>query len=344
MKHLRARAKGSGKTYYYFDTGGKPRREIPLGSDYVLAVQKWSALMVEQGAASAAAVSNFEQLARAYETRHLPTLAASTQATQRSDLKHLRAFFCAPQPAPLAQIKPKHLHQLLQRHIAQPTTANRLKRTFSAMFNLARDWGYTDTPNPTDGVRGLKVGKRRQNYVTDAVKAAIWQAGAWPLRDAMDLAYLTADRRGDVLKATEAQIVDGELHIAQGKTGKRLRVQITGELAALLERIKARKAGHKVWASALLVNEWGHALTKQTLRTQWEDARTAAATTAAAAGQHALAAEIKGAWFKDLRAKASNDVADQRGEQAASDLLGHEKISTMQRHYSPRGRRVGPTK
>ena len=158
MKHLRARVQKSGKTHYYFDAGGKPRREIPLGSDYVLAVQKWAAFMLEHGTASAAeSVSNFEQFALVYERRHLPTLAASTQATQRSDLKHLRAFFCAPQPAPLAQIRPKHLHQMLQRHVAQPTTANRLKRTFSAMFNLARDWGYTDAPNPADGVRGLKL-------------------------------------------------------------------------------------------------------------------------------------------------------------------------------------------
>lgn len=38
LKNLRKRIQKSGKAYYYFDAGGKPRKEIPLGDDYVLAV------------------------------------------------------------------------------------------------------------------------------------------------------------------------------------------------------------------------------------------------------------------------------------------------------------------
>ncbi len=41
MPNFRARKQKSGTTYYYFDTGAKPRKEIPLGSDYRVAVQKW---------------------------------------------------------------------------------------------------------------------------------------------------------------------------------------------------------------------------------------------------------------------------------------------------------------
>ena len=41
MPGFRARPQKSGKVYYYFDTGSKPRREIPLGSDYREAVKKW---------------------------------------------------------------------------------------------------------------------------------------------------------------------------------------------------------------------------------------------------------------------------------------------------------------
>lgn len=48
MQGFRARVQKSGKTYYYFDTGGKPRRETPLGPDYVLAVKKWADLINEQ--------------------------------------------------------------------------------------------------------------------------------------------------------------------------------------------------------------------------------------------------------------------------------------------------------
>ena len=43
---MRARRRGS-KTYYYYDTGAKPRHEIPLGFDYILAVQEWAKLLTD---------------------------------------------------------------------------------------------------------------------------------------------------------------------------------------------------------------------------------------------------------------------------------------------------------
>ena len=45
MKHFVARVQKSGRTYYYFSVNGKPRREIPLGSDYVAAARKWAELI-----------------------------------------------------------------------------------------------------------------------------------------------------------------------------------------------------------------------------------------------------------------------------------------------------------
>ena len=41
---MRARHRGKFGTYYYLDTGDLPRKEISLGKDYVLAVQKWAEL------------------------------------------------------------------------------------------------------------------------------------------------------------------------------------------------------------------------------------------------------------------------------------------------------------
>lgn len=350
MKHLRARPQKSGKVWYYFDARATGKGEIPLGSDYTLAVRKWAELTAQADAGTAATgASNFEQLARKYEAEHIPTLATSTQATQRSDIKHLRAYFCpaANGPAPLAQIRPTHIAGLLQRHKAQPTTANRLKRLFATLFNMARAWGYTDAVNPATGIKGLPTHRAARAYITHEVLQAIWQAGTPPLRDALDLAYLTGQRPADVLKMTERDLHPGPhgavLHVRQNKTAKPLRIDVTGKLAELLERIKARKATHKVWCANLLVNEWGHALTKQTRRTQFEQARAAAALAAAQAGNPELAGQISAAWLTKLRSKAADDVADQRGEAAASALLGHDKVSTTQRHYLTRGRRVGPT-
>ena len=334
MQNLRARVQKSGTTFYYFDTGGKPRKEIPLGSDYVLAVRKWSELMALQ--ADAIPVSNFEELAKRYETEVLPLKATSTQATQRSDLKLLRKFF---EQAPLDEIKPKHIQKLLEWKKAQPTTANRIKRLFSHMFNKARSWGYTEAANPVTGIEGFALGKR-EVYVTDAVFKAVWAVAAAPLRDAMDLAYLTGQRPGDVLGFNERQIEDGVFVIKkQSKTGKPLRIRVEGQFGALIERITQRKAGYKIWCTSLAVNTRGLPLSKQVLRDNF-----AVAKKAAIAANPKLASDIKEFWFYDLRAKAADDVSDDRGDQAAADLLGHDNVSTTQRHYLRRGKKVGPTK
>lgn len=335
MPGLRARPQKSGIIYYYFDAGGKPRKEIPLGSDYVLAVRKWAELT--QAQASAVQVVDFLQLADRYERDEMPLKAKSTQATQLSDLRHLREFFGKP-PAPLDNIRPMHIRGLLDWKKTQPTTANRLKRLFSHMFNKAREWGYTHAENPATGVRGFELAQRGV-YITDAVFKAVWEAGGEPLRDTMDLGYLTGQRPGDVLRMTTHDIVEGMLLVDQGKTGARRRIRVEGQLAELLARIEARKAGHKVHCSHLAVNTRGMPLTAAVLRKAFVAARDAAA-----AANPMLRAEIQAFWFYDLRAKAADDVSDRDGGQAAADLLGHDDVRTTSRHYLRRGKVVGPTR
>ncbi|MNN55000.1 Phage integrase family protein [compost metagenome] len=163
--------------------------------------------------------------------------------------------------------------------------------------------------------------------------------GSAPLRDAMDLAYLTGQRPADALRMTEQDIIDGHLIITQEKTKQPLRITITGELAKLVERIRARKATHKIVTGALLTNIHGKRLTAPALRTHFDAAKKRAA-------KHVpeLAQEIMAFWFYDLRAKAADDTSDDRGDQAASDLLGHDSVKTTQRHYLRRGKIVAPTK
>lgn len=138
---------------------------------------------------------------------------------------------------------------------------------------------------------------------------------------------------------TEHDLLDGHLVITQEKTKQPLRIQIKGKHADLLHRIEARKDGHAIVTAALLVNEHGRRLTGPALRYQFDQANAAAALAAPA-----LADSLKEFRFYDLRAKAADDTSDDRGEQAASDLLGHDSIKTTQRHYLRRGKIVAPTK
>jgi len=332
MKGLLARLQKSGRIYYYFSTSSKPRREVPLGPDYVLAVAKWAELTRSKDTK----LPTFEALALRYEREHIPTLAARTQQVYRSDLKHLRRFFKA---APLNQIKPKHIGKLLDNFAQQPTTGNRLKRMFSGMFNLAKRWGYVEGVNPVDGIEGHTIKKVKRVVTTEAFNA-VWKCASAPLRDAMDLAYLVAQRPADTLKMTENDIVGGELKVIQNKTDALLRISIEGELAVLMARITARKEACKLWSSSLIVNQEGKPFTKQMLRMHFAKAKEQAAK------EHpALADSIAAFWFTKLRSKAATDVFNSRGARSASDLLGHvDERTTLVNYIEENGKLARPTR
>lgn len=318
-------------TYYFLDKGGKPRVEIALGSDYILALKRYA----EEFELEPTAKPTFEEVVKKYEVEVLPKLAANTIRIQRSDIKHVRDYFG---DAPIDDIEPSYIKRFLKKHESKPTTANRCKRLVSSMWNYARGWGYTSLPNPCAGIKGHKLDKRTV-YITDEVFDLVHAHASEPLRDALDLAYRTGQRPADALAMSEHDIVDGCLIITQIKTKAPLRVTIEGKLAEVIERIRTRKAGHKIASSALLVNLQGKRLTKAVLRKHFVAAR------AAAAMEHPdMAEQIAAMWFYDLRAKAADDTADEFGEQAASDLLGHDSVRTTQRHYLRRGKVVAPVK
>lgn len=176
-------------------------------------------------------------------------------------------------------------------------------------------------------------------YISDKIFEAVYAHASASLRDAMDLAYLTGQRPADALLMSEHDIVDGYLTVIQVKTKQPLRIVISGKLEKLLDRIRERKRTHKIVTVGILVNEWGRRLTAPALRNQFNIARKAAAK-----ANPEMADDIAKFWFYDLRAKAADDTSDARGEQAASELLGHENVWTTQRHYLRRGRIVPPTK
>ena len=98
-----------------------------------------------------------------------------------------------------------------------------------------RDRGYTE--------------EGRDVYVEDNIYDAIYQVASQPLKDALDLAYLTGQRPADVIAMSEADIQDKILLVQQGKTNAKLRISVTGELKSLLERILKSKQAHKVRTS-----------------------------------------------------------------------------------------------
>ena len=330
----------SGKIYYYYDTGDKPRREIPLGDDFPLAVKKWAQLEIAARPRHLEIVT-FRHVAERYQREVLPMKAPRTQRDNLREIAKLYEFFDNP-PAPLVQISAQHIRQYLDWRKKAPVRANREKALFSHIFNKAREWGYTNVANPCQGVKGFTE-KGRDIYIEDWVYHAVWNAADWPTRDAMDLAYLTGQRPADVLKLRMTDLKNGSLSITQNKTGKKIRITVEGELLALIERIQGRT--YKVTSLALIRNESGQPLSYFALDNRFEEARSKAAKVLIAQKREPEAATVLAIQFRDLRAKAGTDKADATDIRSAQQQLGHKSIKTTETYVRSRmGERVKPTK
>lgn len=111
--------------------------------------------------------------------------------------------------------------------------------------------------------------------------------------------------------------------MTQNKTGKKLRIEVTGELAELIERILARL--RRIDGPALLADDDGQRLTYGALRSRFDKARAAAGVSFQ---------------IRDIRAKAATDSED-LGH--AQKLLGHRNRA-MTEHYTRerKGEKVKP--
>lgn len=331
IPRLRARKKGK-RTFFYYDHGGKPRREEPLGSDYGLAVKRWAEIE-RAGTKKPAQVITFRYVADRYRATVIPTKAARTQLDNAKELKQLLAYFDDP-PCPFEAIEPQSVRQYLTwRSAKAKIRANREKALLSHIWNWARGEGYTALANPCAGIKGNKE-TGRDVYVEDDVFAAVWKLASGPLRDAMDLAYLAGQRVADTLRMDQRDMRDGFLHIKQGKTGAKRRIEITGDLAQVLERIAERKAGYKVHATRLIVGNDGQPWTYDRLRRAFRD-------TCTLAGIDADAFQLR-----DLRAKAGTDKADSAGDiREAQKQLGHSSVVMTEAYTrNRRGAKVTPTR
>jgi len=218
-----------------------------------------------------------------------------------------------------------------------PVRANRERALLSHIWNWARERGLTKLANPCRGVRGFRE-RGRDIYVSDAVFAAVYAHASEPLRDAMDLAYLSGQRPADVLRLSWADVRDGVIALRQAKTGAALRIEVTPAVQDVLDRIAARQREARISDLAVIQGRDGRRLSAAALRGAFDRARRAAAAAAPA-----LAAQVKAFQFRDLRAKAGTDQAERGGLLEARRQLGHSSVA-MTEQYVRMGPRVKPTR
>ena len=262
----------------------------------------------------------FSVVAKRYVREMYSSKSVRTRKYNDKELANLLKVFGH---VPIDAIAPMHIRECMDiRGQAAKVRANREKALLSHIFNKAREWGYTSLQNPCQGVKGFKE-TGRSRYITDVEFDQVKAHAHFTVIDAMDLALLTGQRPADVLKLKRADIRDGALWIVQNKTGQRLGVEVTGELAAVITRIAERpRQAISAW---LIQDENGQPLTQCTLRSRFDKAR--------------LLAKVD-FQFRDIRAKAATDTGDLAHSQT---LLGHKNRDMTEHYVKARvGERVKP--
>lgn len=305
-----------GKVWYHV-SGTLPRLWTKLSSDRAEALRLWAQ---REGVREDDSTKLFSVIARRYIREIFPTKAVQTRRDNDKELSNLLKVFAH---MPIDAIAPMHVREYMDiRGQVAKVRANREKALLSHIFNKAREWGYTALQNPCQGVKGFKE-TGRSRYITDAEFDQVKAKAHFTVIDAMDLALLTGQRPADVLKLKRTDIRDGALWIVQNKTGQRLGIEITGELAAVIARITARP---RLAIGAYLVqDENGQPLTQFALRSRFDKARTLAKV------------DFQ---FRDIRAKAATDTGDLAHSQT---LLGHKNREMTEHYVKARiGERVKP--
>lgn len=311
--HMTARLSG-GKVHYYHQAAGKKK---PLGTDKAEALRLWA--VQEAGHIG----SGFVAVSDAYESYILPILAPDSAKHYELALKNLRLAFGK---GTLEQIEPRHVKQYIRRRTKKGAALFE-KKVGSAMFNWAREEGHTKANNPFHGIKFSKaemkvIGKlgKRDRYVTDAEFEEVLLRADPILQDAMELAYRTGQRPGDLLKMTRQDMRDGTLMVVQGKTGAKVPIRIEGKLKRILERALARP--RRIQSMYVIATEDGQRLSYDQLNDRFVKARGLAD------------------WqFRDIRAKTSTDLPTIK---RAQELLGHANERTTTIYRRSKGVPIAP--
>lgn len=190
------------------------------------------------------------------------------------------------------------------------------------------EWFLVDS-NPTRDLRMPKGGKRTR-YVTDAEFQAVRALCSPRLQAAMDLAYITGQRQGDILamRWDHIDVVHDVIHLTQSKTGKRFGIHVTDALKEVLTRCKRMTPAFP--RAYVLRTKDGERYTSEGFRAMWQRAIKKAVR---------LGAIKEPFTFHDIRAKCASDHPDIN---RAGDLLGHQNVQMTKAVYDRSIRIVEP--
>ncbi len=299
---------------YYFV--GRDKKWIRLSNDKALALAKWAEIEGEtptpQDEPKPIKGSVAELITR-YMIEIAPRKAKSTYESNKAEADNLKIVFGK---MPIIGVQPVHIAQYLdKRGVKSKVRANREISLFSHMFSLAMRWGMT-LSNPCIGVAKHKE-TGRTRYIMDNEFEHVKAIANELIATVMDFAYITALRKGDILRLKLEQITPEGIWIVQSKTGSKQLFEWSAGLREVVDRAMALRRPQ--WCLYLFCNRQGQAYTDSGFKAMWQRVQIKWAEQ----GGNRFT-------FHDIRAKALTD-AKALGMDAQT-LAGHS-TAAMTEHY-----------
>jgi integrase len=284
-----------------------------------------------------------------YLIESLPALAPRTQSDYRKYIERLRPVLNDWEPPELTAGDVFDIRATIAQ-ASGVVQANRHASCLSAVFREAIGW-RTVTVNPCLQLKRLREAPRTR-YVFDHEFTGIYGIASEPMKVMMDLATITGQREGDLLRLPNrdpAVYVEEGIVFRPGKSKRRhprhgaivesaktVIVEWSPELRDVVER--ARKLGPDI-RKTLICNLQGEPFTESGFRSNWHRLiQTGLKGRKKRNGMVDLEAVLKESFtFHDLRAKSGSDAED---VQEANDRLAHDDLRTTQVVYRRKPRRA----
>ena len=299
--------------YYYVSKEYKWTR---LSEDKARAFAKWAEIEGEIPRAEGSEkpiTGSMAALIDKYIIEIAPKKAKSTYQGNLTEAKNLKEVFGLML---VLEVRPTHIAKYLDiRGINAPIRANREISLLSHIFSYAMRWGQIDR-NPCLGV-AKHPEKGRDRYITDSEFESVKVIASELIAIVMDFAYITAMRKGDILRLRLEQITDEGIWIKQSKTGSKQLYEWTNGLIDTVARAKTLK--RPIRGLYLFCTRQGQPYSDTGFKAMWNRVQI---KWAESGGQRFT--------FHDIRAKALTD-AKQMGMDA--QLLAGHATSAMTEQY-----------
>lgn len=303
-------------TYYFYSLDGK---YYGLGKVFTKAMAKYGEL-----ADPDRQCMTLGGVIDKYRLQVLPNKAESTQKGESPQLTKLAKVFGEMIPD---DVTTQHIYKYMDaRAMRSPTGARQEVTLLHHVYVKAIRWGAA-TRNPAAGVEKPRS-KPRDRYVTDEEFDAVHQLASPQLKVAMDLALLTALRKGDLLKLTRDNLTDDGLLVQTSKTGKGLLFSYSPALKRVLA--ESKKLRPQVPGLHLIRNMRGKQFTSSGFSSNWQRLM-----------RKATKKGVERFTFHDIRSKSASDSASLT---EASERLGHSSTALTKKTYYVKPMPVKPLK